>query len=200
MTAIVYLLRHGETSWNAEGRMQGHLDSALTARGEDQARAMGAALRDGVPNLAEFEIVASPLGRTKHTAELVATALDRPSDALRFDDRQKEITWGEWDGLTVAEIEARWPGEWRARADRRWGYQPPGGESYAMVGRRMAEWLDQLATDDRLIVVSHGAAGRVMRGLYAGLPKDEITTLAQPQDGYFRLAGGEVGEIQVGPL
>ena len=192
---MIYLVRHGETEWNRAGRMQGQLDSPLTARGEAQALRIGETLcelLDGV----DFEMVASPLGRTRATAAIIARALDRDPEAMTTDERLMEMTWGDWDGLSRAEIEARDPDAWARRKADRWNYPPPGGgESYAMVARRVGDWLASLGPDRSLIVVCHGGAGRVVRGLYGGLTEAETLAQEEPQDAFHLLRDGLIGRI-----
>ena len=192
---MIYLVRHGETEWNRAGRMQGHLDAPLTPRGEAQARAVGETLRDmGVDG---FDLVASPLGRTRATAAIIASTLGRDPETIATDARLMEMTWGAWDGLTLAEIEARDPGAMAQRHADHWNYAPPGGgESYVKVALRVTDWLAGLDADRPLIVISHGGTGRVVRGLYAGL--DHAGTLAQeePQDAFHLLRDGLVGRIE----
>ena len=196
----IYLVRHGETEWNRAGRMQGHLDSPLTARGEAQARAVGEALRELIDGDG-FDIVASPLGRTRATAAIICDALGNEAISIATDDRLREISWGDWDGLTFDEIEARDPGELARRRHDRWDHRPPGGESYAATARRAADWLaglDSLAGANLarpLIAVSHGGIGRLLRGLYAGLPRDQTLALEQPQDAFHLLRDGQIGRI-----
>ena len=196
----IYLVRHGETEWNREGRVQGHLNSPLTANGEAQARAVGEALRELIDGDG-FDIVASPLERTRATARIIRRALGLDGAAIATDDRLREISWGDWDGLTFDEIEARDPGELARRRDDRWDHRPPGGESYAGTARRAADWLagaDSLAGADLarpLIAVSHGGIGRLLRGLYGNLPRDQTLALEQPQDAFHRLSDGQVGRI-----
>ena len=191
----IYLVRHGETEWNRAGRMQGHLDSPLTPRGEAQARAVGETLRELIDGDG-FDIVASPLGRTRATAALIAEALGVGSPgAIATDRRLKEMLWGEWDGLTRSEIEARNPGALARRRDDNWNHLPPGGESWAVTALRVASFLADMDSDRPLIVVSHGGTGRVIRGLYGGLPPDQILALEQPQDAFHLLRDGQVGRI-----
>ena len=191
---MIYLVRHGETEWNRAGRMQGHLDAPLTERGEAQARAVGETLRGlGVDGA---RLVASPLGRTRATAAIIARALDRDPEAMTTDERLMEMTWGDWDGLSRAEIEARDPDTWARRKADRWNYPPPGGgESYAMVAVRVADWLAGLDPERPLIVVSHGGTGRVVRGLYGGLAEAETLAQEEPQDAFHLLRDGFVGRI-----
>ena len=192
---MIYLVRHGETEWNRAGRMQGHLDSPLTPRGEAQARAVGETLRELIDGDG-FDIVASPLGRTRATAALIAEALGAGSPgAIATDRRLMEMSWGEWDGLTRSEIEARNPGALARRRDDHWDHLPPGGESWAATALRVTSFLADMDSDRPLIVVSHGGTGRVIRGLYGGLPRDQILALEQPQDAFHLLRDGQVGRI-----
>lgn len=194
MTATcLYLLRHGETEFNVKRRLQGQQDSPLTARGRAQARAHGALLKTLIAEPEAWRVVASPLGRTMDTARLACAELGLPEAAIETDPRLMEIAFGDWEGLTWTEAEARHPDLWAARERDRWGFVVPGGESYAMVALRARAFLDE--PRGNTIVVSHGAFGRVMRGLYSRLAPPEIKTLEQPQDALHRLTQGTIARI-----
>ena len=190
---ILYLLRHGETEFNVAGRLQGQQDSPLTARGRAQARGHGALLETLIANPAAWRVVASPLGRALNTARLACAELGLDEAVIETDPRLKEIAYGEWEGLTYAQIEAGYPDHWAARERDRWGFVVPGGESYAMVAARAGAFLGE--SRGNTIVVSHGGTGRVLRGLYARLAPPEIKTLEQPQDAVHRLTQGTVARI-----
>jgi broad specificity phosphatase PhoE len=192
---MIYLVRHGQTSFNAEGRFQGHNDSPLTQLGEAQARAAGHLLRELLSGESDWRIVASPLGRARRTAEIIAeiTGLDE----IAFDDRLKEITLGSWDGLTRAEIDAR-AGTVEGHA-LKWWFLSPDGEAYDAFEGRLSTWLEETKTGGRVIAVSHGGAGRMLRGLYAGLTREQTFELDVPQDAIFRLFGGSVHRFACGP-
>jgi broad specificity phosphatase PhoE len=193
----IYLVRHGETEWNRAGRVQGHLDSPLTSLGRDQARRAGltlAALLEGEP---PFRLLASPLGRAEASAALILEALGPMVVERRTDDLLKEVSWGRWEGLTRAEIEAREPDLWRWREADPWHRPPPGGESHAMLAERARSWLESVADRPRLIVVGHGAWGRALRGVYQRLPPTTAMALDEPQDALFRLAAGTVARIPI---
>jgi broad specificity phosphatase PhoE len=191
----IYLVRHGETEWNREGRVQGHLDSPLTARGREQARRAGLTLAELLAGEPPFELLASPLGRAQASAELVLEALGPLVTNRRNDDRLTEISWGRWEGMARAEIAAREPELWRWREADRWRHPPPDGESHVMLADRARGWLESVAVLPRLIVVGHGAWGRVLRGLYQDLRPEQIDALDEPQDALFRLAAGTVLRI-----
>ena len=86
----------------------------------------------------------------------------------------------------------RSPDLWAQRQADRWAFQVPGGESYALVALRIREWLDEQPRDAKLVVVGHGLAGRVLRGLYAGRPQAEIMEMKEPQGRLHRLAENTV--------
>ncbi len=189
----LYLLRHGETEFNVEGRYQGQRDSALTDRGRDQARAHGALLKTLIAEPESWRVVASPLGRTMATARIVCAELGLPEDAIETDARLKEIAFGEWEGSTPAEIQARHPEAWAARCADRWHHVRPGGESFALLAVRIGAFLRDVRGNT--IVIGHGGAGRVLRGLYSRLSEDQIVTLEEPQDAIHRLTQGAITRI-----
>jgi broad specificity phosphatase PhoE len=109
----IYYLRHGETEWNALGRLQGTKDIPLNARGRGQAVQAGLILadllkRDG-RDKAALPYVSSPLGRARQTMELARGKLELPVADYALDDRLREIGYGTWEGLTLAESEATDP-------------------------------------------------------------------------------------------
>ncbi len=187
----IFLVRHGETEWNLIGRYQGWSDSPLTARGVAQAEAVGIRLR-AVPEAAAAPIVASPLGRARRTAEIISQVLGGTS--VSVDERLREISLGSWDGVDRAELRARAPAMFKGEGRHEWYFRTPDGETYDAFAGRIALWLAEQDGTPR-IVVCHGVVTRVMRGLYANLPRAEALSLPVPQDRIFRLAAGRIEEI-----
>ncbi len=187
----IFLVRHGETEWNRARRYQGWSDSPLTARGIAQAEAIGHRLR-ALPEAAAAEIVASPIGRARRTAEIVADCLGRTARP-RFDERLREISLGSWDGLDRAEIRSRMGTSFE---EFEWYFHTPDGERYDEFAGRIAAWLEE-AGDGPVIAVSHGVVTRVLRGLYTSLPRADALRLPVPQDRIFRLAGGMIEDLVV---
>lgn len=191
----IYLVRHGETEWNREGRLQGQSNSALTERGLEQANGVGMLLRrligagDGIP------VIASPLKRAVRTAEAICSQLGRDPARLRTDDQLMEISFGRWEGMTNEAIAATDPGNWQRFEQDRWSFVPPGGESYALMADRARRWLFDNAATKEIIVVSHGEFGRVLRGIYSGMSPEEMFALDVPQDVVFRLSDGTFERI-----
>jgi probable phosphoglycerate mutase len=143
----VVLLRHGETPWSTERRFAGRTDLPLTGNGAAQAAAVAARLagraadraagRAAVPGPVTA-IVASPLLRTSQTAAAVSAATGLP---VVTDPAWAEVDFGDWEGLTLAEVAGRWPAEaaaWQADTS----VAPPGGESLDSAARRVLAGLD----------------------------------------------------------
>lgn len=189
--AEIYLIRHGETEWNAAGRFQGQLDSPLTSHGKAQANAYGARLAQlGV----RFDsVIASPLGRTRQTAAIIATCGRFPP--VSFDERLAEVSVGSWDGLTHIDIDAQWPGLLDGTNPFDWFFRSPDGESYEAVYARSNEWLG--AQRGTVLAISHGLVGRIIRGAFLNLPQDDALALPVPQDIIWRLANGRIEPISV---
>jgi broad specificity phosphatase PhoE len=166
-------LRHGETAYNAENRLQGQLDIPLNARGREQARSVGQMLRSlvgsEIDRLDEAQaFFASPLERARETMEIARDAMGLAAGRYHLDAVLKELSFGVWEGLTWSEIEVKDPKGLRARREDRWAFAPEGGESYAMLADRLRPWLDGL--NEHAFVISHGGVARVLMALIAGVP------------------------------
>lgn len=190
---MIYLARHGETEWNAERRMQGRKESRLTPRGERQAAAMAKLLAGLVASdpASSWRLISSPLGRARQTAAFIAESL---GVGVEIDERLVEIAFGDWEGRLRDEVAPQHP---ELFASREWLVSPPGGETYEQVWARVTAWLgDQPPEPERrIIAVSHGLTGRLLRGAYVGLSRHETLMQDVPQDAVFRLAGGRVARI-----
>jgi broad specificity phosphatase PhoE len=179
----IVFVRHGETDWNAEGRLQGQRDIPLNALGRDQARRNGEVIAKMIPEAAGFDFVASPLSRARETIEIVRLAMGLDPEAYRTDPRLVEVSFGHWEGFTNAEVEDREPGSLAHRERDKWGFLPPGGESYDMLSMRVLVWLATLI--DPSVIVAHGGVGRVLRRHLLGLDRTESVTENFPQDRVF---------------
>ncbi len=190
----ILLARHGETSWNAEGRYQGQTDIALSATGETQARALGERLR----GVAITRAVASPLSRARRTAEM---ALGERAAMLTLDPGLSEIAHGTWEGLLASEIHQRDPDRLHA-----WRHAPhevlmPEGESLQHVFDRawpaLARAAEGLAADDTLLVVAHDAVNRVLLCHVLGIPFGRLWTFRQAPTTLNLLEGPDVDHLDV---
>ena len=161
---VIYYIRHGETSWNAQGRLQGTQDIALNDLGRRQAVHAGNVLadlltRDGRDKTA-LPFVASPLGRARATMDLVRGALKLPLETYALDDRLREIGYGVWEGSTLAEMQAADPELYARRLTAKWTMAPKGGETYAEVQHRMRDWYDSVTGNT--VAVAHGGTARAL--------------------------------------
>lgn len=193
----IILVRHGETRWNREGRVQGHGDSPLTPKGAAQARAYGLRLRDLLGDRSQWRVVSSPLGRCAQTTGILCEVADLDFRTITFDDRLREVHTGQWSGLPKADLAARHPGMLEGGGLDHWVFRCPGGESHQAVSARLADWLAGLAPDDKVIAVSHGIAGRVLRGLYQGSDPGQAMRGDSPQDALFFMSKGCIERISV---
>jgi probable phosphoglycerate mutase len=187
----IYLIRHGETVWNREGRLQGHLDSPLTLNGIRQAEAYGRKLAEISAGEA-LSLHASPLGRTRQTAAIICEIAGLPYNEIRVDARLKEISLGEHDGYPGWEqLDRDFPELAARRKADPWNYQHPGGESSELVRRRVRPFLEELRQQGGVhLIVAHGVLNKVMRGVYRGLSEEECFALDRPQDGFYVLEDG----------
>ncbi|MGB7120448.1 MAG: histidine phosphatase family protein, partial [Bradyrhizobium sp.] len=147
----IYYIRHGETEWNALGRLQGVRDIPLNELGRRQSVDAGHILSDLLMRDGRSEtsltFVASPLGRARQTMELVRGVLKLPLSGYAIDDRLREIGYGEWEGSTLAEMQAKDPDLFAQRQAEKWTVAPPGGETYVSVQARMTDWYRGLTAD-----------------------------------------------------
>jgi probable phosphoglycerate mutase len=174
MSRRLYFLRHGETDWNAEGRLQGRQDIPLNALGRTQAAQAGRKLKKLLASrgddLAALSFQCSPLSRARETLELARAAMGLPPDEGQLDPRLIEFTFGRWEGLTWPEVCAVDPQLARAREADKWNFSPPGGESYAQLAQRLEPWLAEQAGVS--VIVSHGGVARALMAMIGGLPAE----------------------------
>ena len=187
----IILLRHGETHWNRQQRIQGHGDSPLTLKGIDQARAYG---RAALPLLgaAHWRLVSSPLSRCMQTMAIFCEVAGLDFAQVERDARLKEVSTGEYSGRLKAEFP---PGELGGSGRQSWFFHCPGGESHDHMVARLSAWLESLSENDHVIAVSHGIAGKVLRGLYCGWDPDSALAQDSPQDALFLLRDGQMQRL-----
>ena len=164
----LYIVRHGETVWNREGRIQGHTDVGLSERGLEQARLLAQRLGP-VPFDAAY---ASDLSRASVTAEVILKGRETP---LYPTPRLREYHKGAFEGLTEAELRARYPNEYPGYIAKDLDYAPEGGESTRCVSARMAAIISEVKErhlDDNVLVVGHGGSLRAAMMALLGMSMD----------------------------
>ncbi|HRJ69391.1 MAG TPA: histidine phosphatase family protein [Beijerinckiaceae bacterium] len=164
----IYFIRHGETDWNREGRLQGGQEIPLNDLGRSQAAVAAEHLRDLVGERTRtLPWLASPMGRTVETLQIMRRTLGLPAGGWASDERLREISFGRWEGLTWKEVRRADPPGAAGRSADKWGYVPPGGESYQILQERVRPVFEAIVTDT--IVVAHGGVARAALVLLAGM-------------------------------
>ncbi len=170
----LYLVRHGETEWNAEGRLQGHVDVGLSEKGQRQAQAVARRL-DGVCFQAAYS---SDLSRTTETARII---LGRQQEGTLTETPQlRERHYGVFEGLTVAERQAGYPEMFAASVSNDLEFAPTGGETMVQVGARMAAFVVELRErhlEDTVLIAGHGGALRATLPALLNLPLEALWRL-----------------------
>jgi len=189
----LYFSRHGETEANLAKRFSGKKNTPLTTRGREQAHEIGLVLKRELGEAPTIAMVASPLQRARTTMEIVRETLGLPREGYGTDPRIQEIDLGQWDQLTDAEARALDPAYYDRRVVDKWDVPALGGENYAQVAARLTDFIGGLTQDT--FMVSHGAATRILRGLFAGLDAAHMSALDEPQGVVFRVQGGKVVQL-----
>ncbi|MFJ7736496.1 histidine phosphatase family protein [Lysinibacillus sp. NPDC097287] len=197
MNQIIYLLRHGETVFNTQGRYQGELDSPLTEVGIDQVRQNADMLKSILGNPNEWKVVSSPLGRALQSTKIICETICYDYRKVETDHRLSEVAVGEWAGLTTKEIEHSWPNLVKDTNAFSWFFNAPKGDSYDKVVSRLTDWLESIKHDQKVIAISHGLTGRVLRGIYAEMDKEQALKLEVSQDVFFKLSNKKIQKISL---
>lgn len=187
MPPLCYFVRHGQTGWNAELRLQGQADTDMSELGRSQAVRNGRRLAGLIDRPEEFDFVASPLKRTRETMELIRREMGLPVSDYRTDARLMEVHFGDWQGFTYAELEQRQPGSTAARLNDKWGFVGPGegGENYQMLLDRVKPWYDAL--QQPTVCVTHGGVLRILFRLVEAMPEADAADMDILQDRVLRL-------------
>ncbi|MBM5100089.1 histidine phosphatase family protein [Vibrio parahaemolyticus] len=191
MTRRIFVLRHGETEFNADKKLQGHCNSSLTSKGCDQARRVGTTLKQYVENR-PFRVYSSTLGRALQTSQIVCEELNYSYENLNKEPRLKEFSLGEWEQRTIPSLEQEIP---NLLAQNDWYLQAPNCETYESVRERLSSWLIDVAHDEDIVVVSHGLTGIVLRGLLLGMDYTQVWQQDLPQDAFFIIEDGRITRV-----
>lgn len=177
---------------NWSGRLIGRKDSPLTDRGKDQAHRVGQKLQSLI-GARPVTLWASPLGRAQATATILCEYIEAPT--IQTDDRLAEIGLGDWEGMTMEDIEFTSPGALDGTDRFDWAYRAPKGESEAAFFGRLQSWLDEIDMNaEPVIAVSHGWAGMGLRSLYLNQPFEVVTSKGDSHEVVFEFADGNIVE------
>ena len=182
-----YMLRHGETDWNAERRFQGQIDIAMNAKGRRQAADYAALMGGERDDWTGWRFVSSPLSRARQTMEIMRAAMALPPTDYDVEDDLIEVTFGQWERRTLDELASDEPALMAQRQADKWTFVPPGGESYAKTAERVGAFLERL--DGPSVIVAHGGIIRGTRHLVEGVDGHQAAESAVPQDNIYRFDG-----------
>ena len=173
----IWFLRHGQTQWNLERRLQGRLDSPLTDLGLAQAAQQAAIVGPVLKAMPDIPCLVSPQGRAVHTAEIALSGR-----SFETDPRLAEVATGEWEGQLRADLPTG------GLNDLFLYTSAPGGEGFDALEARVRAVLEDLQGET--VIVSHGLLGKVLRGLVRGLARDEMDALSNKQGCVYVLENG----------
>jgi probable phosphoglycerate mutase len=156
------------------------MDVPINALGRSQAQRNGELLNGLIGDKSRFDFVSSPLLRARQTMEILREAMGLAPEAYRTDARLREIDFGGWAGMTMAEIAERDPENYARRQSDLWNFPPPGGERIRELSARALDWFASVTQDT--VVASHGGINRCLRAHFLKLSPQELVNLDVPQD------------------
>ena len=140
----------------------------------------------------KWEFISSPLGRAQQSTDIICEILGFDKSKVIMDNRLKEVSVGKWAGLTIKEIEKSWPELIKNTNNYNWYFNSPNGESYDAVIERVSGWLHSIRDKEKVIVMSYGLTGRIIRGLYLGITKEQSLVLEVSQNTFFKLSDKQI--------
>lgn len=152
----LFLMRHGETDWNADGRFQGHTHVLLNGQGREQARRAAAFFKTVGP----CRLYASRLARAVETAQYIEQAC---GVTHLTDERLNEISFGQWEGLSWRQVEERYPELYEDWKDLKSEFRPPGGQALEEISKNIRSFFTEMSeSDETIIAISHGGPIRLL--------------------------------------
>ncbi|WP_244595650.1 histidine phosphatase family protein [Bosea lathyri] len=185
------LVRHGETDWNREGRLQGGQDIPLNELGRQQAAEAAGRLRELVPDFAALDFIGSPMLRARETMDILRRELVLSAGEYRVDDRLRELTFGSWEGYTWRDVRKAEREQAQLRERDKWSFVPPGGESYFMLAERVRPVLAELKRET--VIVSHGGVARAVLALVGAVPPQKAA-LVEIWQGKLLIVSGSTAD------
>jgi len=196
---MIYIARHGQTSWNLQGRKQGRKDSPLTLKGFSQARNVAEILNHNIESYDKFKIVVSPQWRCQQFASIICEISGLKFSDCILEEDLRERCFGLWGGKNEEEIEKQFPGflQKRYKPENYWSYIVPMGESYELLYNRVSQIVDKYSGEN-IIYICHEMVSKVMRGYILDLQPKEILPLKHPQDIVYKISNKKILELRSG--
>lgn len=171
----ILLFRHGETANSKEVCFNGHFDVGLSQRGQQQFQHWAEILKQ--ENLKA--IYSSDLKRTRNSAEFIAK--EHGLEPVSYPEL-RELSFGTWEGMSISEVEAAYPGEMKVRMESVTSFQADGGETYPQLQARVIPKFEEIVArhhNDQIVMVCHGGVNRVILSHLLGIPMDKIFRIHQ---------------------
>jgi broad specificity phosphatase PhoE len=184
----IYFVRHGETDWNRESRVQGQIDIPLNDTGHGQSEAVARALKEHLGSTGIDRFVTSPLTRARQTMGYVCREFVWPEVRVEVTPAMLELAFGVWEGRYFREMTADPSYPKDLLSHFRW--RPKDGESYEDGLDRVTEWIGRI--DGPTVIVAHGAIGRCLIGLVSDLTPEDLVRAPTPQGSFCRLENGQI--------
>ncbi|MHA2390056.1 MAG: histidine phosphatase family protein [Candidatus Hodarchaeales archaeon] len=193
---MIYIVRHGQTVWNLEGRKQGQKDSPLTLKGVRQAENVAGILQTEISDIKKYSIVISPQWRCQQYASIICDLLGVNFNQCIVDENLREHSFGSWEGNTEEQIEQEFPGflERRYQPENYWNFVVPKGESYELLYQRVSKVIDKYQ-NKKTIFICHEMVSKVMRGRLLCLQSKEILPLRHKQNIIYKYDKGTLKEL-----
>jgi probable phosphoglycerate mutase len=189
----IYFIRHGETDWNRERRIQGQTDIPLNGTGHGQSGRVARCLKDFLGHTRIEHFIVSPLIRARQTMSYVSREFGVMESRVTVAPAVTELGFGVWEGRRLHELNSH--PEFPADPGSRFSWRPQYGESYADGCERLKQWIGRL--DAPSIIVAHGAIGRCLIGLVSNLSPDQLLMVKTPQGCFCRLQNGRIDWFDV---
>lgn len=191
---MIYIIRHGQTLWNLQGKKQGRNDSPLTLKGISQANNVAKILLEEKIDLNNFTVVSSPQWRCRQFLSIICEQIEFDYNKCIFEDNLREHAFGMWEGLTEEQIKEQYGEIYKKRELSKWDFIAPMGESYDLVHKRVAKVLEKYE-EQNIIFVCHEMISKVLRGKMLELDKKEIMSLKHRQDVVYKIENKTLKEL-----
>jgi probable phosphoglycerate mutase len=184
----IYFIRHGETDWNREGRIQGQIDIPHNDTGHQQAIAISRGLRSFLRDTKIDLFVVSPLTRARQTMGYLLREFDQPENRAETEPAMLELAFGIWEGHFFKDLKRN--AQYPKNLDERFRWRPEDGESYEEGRERVRQWIGRI--EGPTVIVAHGAIGRCLIGLVSDMPPAALIKAPTPQGHFCRLQDGRI--------
>lgn len=185
---MIYLVRHGQTMWNIEGKRQGSLDSPLTLEGINQSLDVANILKKYVEDTNTLKIFSSPLSRCKQFTSLICEHISYKFELVEFRDKIAECNFGVWEGLSEETAKKKYSEVHKERQFNKWNHVIPGGESYKQFYERVKSFLKE-TENINCIIVAHEGTSKMIRGIIENKSNEEILKSKHKQPDVYKIIG-----------